>query len=83
MGAVIGGLKRGEEEFGVESGLIVCAMRNQSAELSLKLAELAGLVVRGGAACGFRPRRRGGPGHPPKHHIEAFPADQAARKRSR
>lgn len=70
MGAVLRGLKRGKEDFGIESGLIVCAMRNQSAELSLKLAELAvswfdrgcrGFDLAGEEA-----------GHPAKHHIEAF-----------
>ncbi|MEM9380393.1 MAG: adenosine deaminase, partial [Planctomycetota bacterium] len=70
MGAVLRGLQRGKEDFGIESGLIVCAMRNQSAELSLKLAELAvswfdrgcrGFDLAGEEA-----------GHPPKHHVEAF-----------
>ena len=70
MGAVIGGLKRGEQDFGVESGLIVCAMRNQSAELSLKLAELA-VSWFGRGCCGFDLAGEEA-GHPPKHHIEAF-----------
>ena len=70
MGAVIAGLKRGEEDFGVESGLIVCAMRNQSAELSLKLAELA-VSWFGRGCCGFDLAGEEA-GHPPKHHIEAF-----------
>ncbi|MCA9001585.1 MAG: adenosine deaminase, partial [Planctomycetes bacterium] len=41
MEAVMAGLGRGREEFGVESSVIVCALRNQSTELSHKLAELA------------------------------------------
>ena len=70
MEAVLRGLARAKEDFGVESGLIVCAMRNQSAELSVKLAELAiswfdrgcrGFDLDGEEA-----------GHPPKHHVEAF-----------
>ncbi len=70
MGAVIAGLKRGQEDFGLESGLIVCAMRNQSAELSLKLAELA-VSWFGRGCCGFDLAGEEA-GHPPKHHIEAF-----------
>ncbi|MEM9799719.1 MAG: adenosine deaminase [Planctomycetota bacterium] len=70
MGAVLRGLQRGYDEFGIESGLIVCAMRNQSAEFSKKLAELAvswfdrgcrGFDLAGEEA-----------GHPPKHHVDAF-----------
>jgi len=70
MRAVLKGLARAKEDFGVESGLIVCAMRNQSAELSLKLAELA--VSWFGRGClGFDLAGEEA-GHPPKHHIEAF-----------
>ncbi|MFQ6677290.1 MAG: adenosine deaminase [Fidelibacterota bacterium] len=38
--AVRAGLKRGENDFGVKSGIIVCGIRNISAEVSLKLADL-------------------------------------------
>ena len=35
------GLKRGEKDFGVKSGIIVCGIRHISPEASLKLADLA------------------------------------------
>ena len=38
--AVRSGLKRGEKDFGVKSGIIVCGIRNISSEASLKLADL-------------------------------------------
>jgi adenosine deaminase len=41
MRAVLKGLKRGSQEFGVGFGLIVCAMRNEDPALSMKMAELA------------------------------------------
>src|SRR5688572_16614188 len=41
MTAVMKGLKRGEEDHGVQVGVIVCAMRNLSAMLSYQMAELA------------------------------------------
>ena len=39
--AVIDGLKAGQRDFGVMSGVIVCGMRNISPEVSLRMAELA------------------------------------------
>ena len=39
--AVIDGLKAGQRDFGVTSGVIVCGMRNISPEVSLRMAELA------------------------------------------
>ncbi|MEZ6019351.1 MAG: hypothetical protein R3F17_04380 [Planctomycetota bacterium] len=50
--AVLAGLARGKRDFGVESSVIVCALRNQSPELSLKLAELAASWMDRGV-CGF------------------------------
>ena len=38
--AVREGLKRGQKDFGVKSGIIVCGIRNISAATSLKLADL-------------------------------------------
>ncbi len=70
MGAVLKGLKRAKEDFGIESGLIVSAMRNQSAELSLKLAELAVSWFDRGC-CGFDLAGEEA-GHPAKHHVNAF-----------
>jgi len=40
INAVRAGLKRAENDFGVKSGIIVCGIRNISAEVSLKLADL-------------------------------------------
>ncbi len=39
--SVIEGLKAGQRDFGVTSGVIVCGMRNISPEVSLRMAELA------------------------------------------
>jgi len=39
VGAVLKGLERGRKDFGIASGLIICAMRNM--EVSLEMAELA------------------------------------------
>ena len=38
--AVLAGLKSGEMEFGVKSGIIICGIRNISPTVSLKLADL-------------------------------------------
>ena len=38
--SVLNGLKRGEEDFSVKSGIIVCGIRHISPESSLKLADL-------------------------------------------
>jgi len=68
VNAVLKGLDRGKKDFGVEYGLILCAMRNM--QLSLGVAELA---------VDFRERGVGGSdlageegGFPPKKHIDAF-----------
>lgn len=39
--AVIEGLQKGEREFGVQTGVIICGMRNINPETSYRLAELA------------------------------------------
>ena len=39
IAAVLKGLERGRQDFGIESGLIICAMRNMN--VSLEMAELA------------------------------------------
>jgi len=70
MGAVLAGLRRGLEAFGIESGLIVCALRNQGASLSLELAELAVSWFNRGCV-GFDLAGEEA-GHPAKHHLEAF-----------
>jgi adenosine deaminase len=70
MTAVTKGLGRGREEFGVTIGVIVCAMRNLSAMLSLQMAELA-VAWRGRGCVGFDLAGEEA-GHPAKHHIDAF-----------
>tara|TARA_R110002126_G_scaffold4409_11_gene23187 strand:+ start:10085 stop:11188 length:1104 start_codon:yes stop_codon:yes gene_type:complete len=70
MEAVIKGLERGRAEHKVEFGVIVCALRNQPAELSLSLAELA-VAWFGRGVCGFDLAGEEA-GHPPKHHLDAF-----------
>ena len=70
MEAVLRGLKRGRDELGVGTGLIVSAMRNQSEELSQKLAELA-VSHRTGGCVGFDLAGEEA-GHPANHHVRAF-----------
>lgn len=70
MAAVRRGCERAREEHEVEYGLIVCALRNQSEELSLKLAELASAWF-GRGVVGFDLAGEE-EGHPAKHHLEAF-----------
>jgi adenosine deaminase len=68
VAAVLKGLKRGRQDFGIESGLIICAMRNMN--MSLEMAELA-VDFRQRGAVGFDLAGEEG-GYPPKKHIEAF-----------
>ncbi len=66
--AVLAGLERGKKEFGVEYGLIICAMRNL--QRSLEMAELA-VDFRERGVVGFDLAGEEG-GFPPKKHIDAF-----------
>ncbi|MBI5463701.1 MAG: adenosine deaminase [Ignavibacteriales bacterium] len=68
--AVLKGLERGKKDFGVEFGLIICAMRNMDPALSLEMAELA-CDFRAQGVVGFDLAGEEG-GYPPKKHIEAF-----------
>jgi len=70
MTAVLRGLDKGAAEFGVGFGLIVCAMRNQGAELSEGLAELA-VAYRKQGCVGFDLAGEEA-GHPANHHLKAF-----------
>ena len=70
MLAVLDGLDRGERDFGVRTGLIVSAMRNEPAELSMKLVELA-LAYREQGCVGFDLAGEEA-GHPAKEHVRAF-----------
>ena len=68
VNAVLQGLERGRREFGVEFGLILCAMRNMG--LSQEMAELA-VDFRERGVVGFDLAGEEG-GFPPKKHVDAF-----------
>jgi adenosine deaminase len=68
IAAVLKGLERGREDFGIESGLIICAMRNMN--VSLEMAELA-VDFRERGVVGFDLAGEEG-GYPPKKHVDAF-----------
>jgi adenosine deaminase len=70
MQAVVKGLERGHEDFGSDVRVIVCAMRNLSAMLSMQMAELA-VAWRAHRCVGFDLAGEEA-GHPAKHHIDAF-----------
>ena len=68
VSAVLKGLERGRKDFGVQYGVIICAMRNM--KLSLEMAELA-VDFRDRGVVGFDLAGEEG-GFPPKKHIDAF-----------
>ncbi len=68
VSAVLKGLERGRKDFGVEFGLIICAMRNM--QLSQEMAELA-VDFRERGVVGFDLAGEEG-GFPPKKHVDAF-----------
>lgn len=68
VSAVLKGLERARKDFGVRSGVLICAMRNMNQ--SLDMAELA-VDFRQRGVVGFDLAGEEG-GYPPKKHIEAF-----------
>lgn len=68
VSAVLKGLERGRRDFGIASGLIICAMRNM--DVSLEMAELA-VDFRARGVVGFDLAGEEG-GYPPKKHVDAF-----------
>lgn len=68
VSAVLKGMARGRNDFGMQSGLIICAMRNMN--VSLEMAELA-VDFRERGVVGFDLAGEEG-GHPPKKHVDAF-----------
>jgi adenosine deaminase len=68
VSAVLKGLARGQKDFGIHSGLIICAMRNMN--VSLEMAELA-VDFRQRGVVGFDLAGEEG-GFPPKKHVDAF-----------
>ena len=74
VAAVVRGLERGERTYGVEWGLIICAMRHM--QNSLEAAELA-IRTRDLGVVGFD-LAGGEDGFPPKKHVAAFQAIERA-----
>jgi adenosine deaminase len=72
--AALDGFHRGEQKYGVRWGLIICAMRNETD--SLEWAEMA-IDFRYRGVVGFDLAGEEA-GYPPKKHVEAFRAIQAA-----
>lgn len=68
VSSVLKGLERGRRDFGVSSGLLICAMRNM--DVSLEMAELA-VDFRDRGVVGFDLAGEEG-GYPPKKHVDAF-----------
>jgi adenosine deaminase len=68
VSAVLKGLERGKKDYGVESALIICAMRNM--QVSQEMAELA-VDFRERGVVGFDLAGEEG-GFPPKKHVDAF-----------
>ncbi len=66
--AVLRGLEKGKQDYGVEYGLIICAMRNM--KQSEEMAELA-IDFRERGVVGFDLAGEEG-GYPPKKHVDAF-----------
>jgi adenosine deaminase len=68
VSAVLKGMARARQAFGIQSGLIICAMRNMN--VSLEMAELA-VDFRERGVVGFDLAGEEG-GYPPKKHVDAF-----------
>ena len=68
VAAVLKGMARARHDFGIQSGLIICAMRNMN--VSLEMAELA-VDFRARGVVGFDLAGEEG-GFPPKKHVDAF-----------
>src|SRR3954465_8929279 len=68
--AVLEGLRAAQEKYGIESNVIICGIRNVSAESSLEMAELA-VAYKGRGVVGFD-LAGAEYDHPAKHHRAAF-----------
>jgi adenosine deaminase len=68
--AVLSGLSRGREHFGVNAKVIICGIRNISPESSLEMARLA-VAYKNRGVVGFD-LAGAEYDHPPKHHRDAF-----------
>ncbi len=76
VAAVVAGLNRGEQVYGVRWGLLICAMRHMPPVKSLEAAELA-IRSRPLGVVGFD-LAGGEDGFPPKKHVDAFQAVERA-----
>jgi adenosine deaminase len=68
--SVLEGLREAQEKHGIESNVIICGIRNVSAEHSLEMAELA-VAYKGRGVVGFD-LAGAEYDHPAKHHRAAF-----------
>lgn len=68
--SVLRGLERGKRDFGVEYGVILCAMRSMKPQYSVEIAELTA-DFRDHGVVGFDLAGEEG-GYPPKKHVDAF-----------
>src|SRR5271166_6097291 len=68
--SVLEGLRAAQEKLGIESNVIICGIRNVSAEHSLEMAELA-VAYKGRGVVGFD-LAGAEYDHPAKHHRAAF-----------
>jgi adenosine deaminase len=68
--AVLRGLERGKRDFGVQFGIILCAMRHMEPAVSQEIAELA-VEFRNFGVVAFDLAGEEG-GYPPKKHVDAF-----------
>ena len=68
VASVLKGMERGKKDFGISSGLIICAMRNM--DVSREMAELA-VDFRERGVVGFDLAGEEG-GYPAKKHVDAF-----------
>ena len=68
--SVLEGLRQAQEKHGIESNVIICGIRNVSAETSLEMAELA-VAYKGRGVVGFD-LAGAEYDHPAKHHKAAF-----------
>jgi adenosine deaminase len=68
--AVLAGLRAAQNDFGIESNVILCGIRNISSESSLEMAELA-VAYKGRGVVGFD-LAGAEYDHPAKHHRQAF-----------
>jgi adenosine deaminase len=68
--AVLAGLRRAHEDYGIESNLIICGIRNVSAASSLEMAELC-VAYKGRGVVGFD-LAGAEYDYPAKHHRQSF-----------